>query len=190
MYERVAEAYIRGLERRQQNNQSLHVASVASFFISRVDTAVDELLNLGHAELQGTAATANARLAYRSFERLFSGPRWEALARAGAQLQRPLWASTGVKNPKYRDTMYVEELIGQHTISTMPLQTLAAVANHGRIVPDTVRTDPGPALAKLSDAGIDLQAVTDGLLTAGIAQFQRATDDLLAGIEKRRLASR
>jgi transaldolase len=189
MYERVADAYLRGLERRQQDGSTLDVASVASFFVSRVDTSVDERLAAdGHPELRGAAAIANARLAYRSFERLFSGPRWQALESAGARVQRPLWASTGVKNPDYRDTIYVEELVGPQTISTMPPQTLAAVADHGQISPDTVRVDPEPALGGLRDAGIDLRQVTDDLLTAGIAQFQRATDDLLAGIEKRRQA--
>ena len=114
-YEAVAEAYLKGLERRLAEGKSLDIASVASFFVSRIDTAVDKRLEgKGHDELLGTAAIANARNAYRSFERIFGtdSPRWDALHHAGAHPQRPLWASTGVKNPAYKDTMYVDELIG------------------------------------------------------------------------------
>src|ERR1039458_1306339 len=115
-YERVVEAYLTGLERRLAEGKSLDVASVASFFVIRVDTAVDKRLEAGgHEELYGKAAVANARLAYRKFEEHFSGPRWEALHHAGAHYQRPLWASTGVKNERYPDTMYVDDLVGAHT---------------------------------------------------------------------------
>ncbi|HLI61184.1 MAG TPA: transaldolase [Solirubrobacteraceae bacterium] len=186
-YEAVAEAYLKALERRQAEGLPLDVASVASFFVSRIDTNVDKRLEgAGHEELKGTAAVANARHAYRSFERIFSGPRWEALHHAGAHVQRPLWASTSVKNPEYRDTMYVEELVGAHCVNTMPRATLDAVADHGRITGPTVERDPEPALTALADAGIDLQAVTEELLEDGIVQFEDAMKQLLDGIEKKR----
>ncbi|HEY5319170.1 MAG TPA: transaldolase, partial [Solirubrobacteraceae bacterium] len=168
-YERVAEAYLRGLERRLAEDKSLAVNSVASFFVSRVDTAIDKrLAELGHPELSGKAAIANARAAYRRFKEIFSGPRWEALHDAGAAVQRPLWASTGVKNPAYPDTMYVDELAGPHTVNTMPLATLLAVAERGDIHGPTVEHDPTEDLDALSKAGIDLDEVTDALLVDGI----------------------
>ena len=121
-YEAIAEAFIKGLERRVENGESIdRSASVASFFVSRVDTKVDKALEgTGHDELKGKAAVANARIAYESFQRIFSGPRWEALASKGARVQRPLWASTSTKNPNYPDTLYVDELIGPDTVNTMP----------------------------------------------------------------------
>ncbi len=132
-YAQIAEAYIRGLERRHAEGLALGVNSVASFFVSRVDTNVDKRLDaLGApAELRGTAALANARAAYSDFKQLFGGQRWEVLAAAGAAVQRPLWASTGVKNPDYPDTLYVDNLVAPHTVNTMPPATLAAVADHG-----------------------------------------------------------
>jgi transaldolase len=146
-YERVAEAYIRGLERRQEKGLSLDVSSVASFFVSRVDTNADQKLEeLGNTELQGTAAVANARAAYRRFKEIFSGPRWEALRHAGAHVQRPLWASTGTKNPKYPDTKYVDELVAPHTVNTMPMATLMAAADHSDISGPTAEHDPSDAL--------------------------------------------
>ena len=155
-YEAVAEAYIRALERRLTDGLPLDVNSVASFFVSRIDTNVDRrLAELGRADLQGKAAIANARLAYRRFREIFGGPRWEALRHAGAALQRPLWASTSTKDPRYPDTMYVEELVGAHTVNTMPLQTLLAVADHGEMRGPTAEQDPGPDLAALAEAGID-----------------------------------
>jgi len=188
-YERVAEAYLQGLERRLADDQPLNVASVASFFVSRIDTAVDQRLqDSGHDELFGKAAIANARLAYRRFEEIFSGPRWDALRHAGAHAQRPLWASTGVKNQRYSDTMYVEGLVGAHTVNTMPLSTLMAVADHGRISGPTARHDPEDDLRALADAGIDLAQVTDELLVDGVKQFEEAMSRLLAGIEERRQA--
>jgi transaldolase len=186
-YEAVAEAYLKGLERRQAEGLSLDVASVASFFVSRIDTNVDERLDgTGHDELKGTAAIANARNAYRSFERIFSGPRWEALHHGGAHVQRPLWASTSVKNPDYKDTMYVEDLVGAHSVNTMPRATLDATADHGKITGPTIEHNPEEALTALADAGIDLQAVTDELLEAGVVQFEEAMTRLLDGIEKKR----
>src|ERR1700735_5316682 len=132
----VAEAYRRDRRRRLAEGKSLAVASVASFFVSRIDTAVDKRLDgRGHDELLGTAAIANARHAYRSFEQIFGtdSPRWDALHHGGAHPQRPLWASTGVKNPAYKDTMYVDDLVAPHTVNTMPMATLEAVADHGTV---------------------------------------------------------
>ena len=138
-YAAVAEAYIRGLERRHEEGKPLDVNSVASFFVSRVDTLVDKQLDaIGGPEaerLKGTAALANARAAYARFMEIFSGERWDTLAAAGAAYQRPLWASTGVKNPAYPDTLYVDQLIAPHTVNTMPLATLRAVADHADIYP-------------------------------------------------------
>ncbi|HWF74494.1 MAG TPA: bifunctional transaldolase/phosoglucose isomerase [Solirubrobacteraceae bacterium] len=188
-YERVAEAYLRGLERRLAAGESLEVSSVASFFVSRVDTAVDKQLEqLGHQELKGKAAIANARNAYRRFKEIFSGPRWEALHHAGATVQRPLWASTGVKNPAYPDTMYVDELVGPHTVNTMPLATLLAVADHGHIHGPTAEIDASEELEALAKVGIDLGDVTEALLVDGIEQFEEAMRRLLEGIESRRAA--
>jgi transaldolase len=186
-YERVADAYLKGLERRLDEDKPLDVASVASFFVSRIDSNVDERLKgTAHENLQGTAAIANARNAYRSFQRIFSGPRWEPLHHAGAHVQRPLWASTGVKNDAYRDTMYVEDLVGPHCVNTMPQATLDAVADHGRISGPTVEHNPEQALAALHEAGIDLRQVTDELLADGVKKFEDAMTELLDGIEKKR----
>jgi transaldolase/glucose-6-phosphate isomerase len=188
-YERVAEAYLRGLERRHAEGKSVAVRSVASFFVSRVDTAVDKQLHeLGHLELLGTAALANARAAYRRFKEIFSGHRWEVLVRSGASVQRPLWASTGVKNPHYSDTMYVDGLVGEDTVNTMPLPTLLAVGDHGIVHPGTASVDPDSELLALRDNGIDMDAVTTQLLADGVAQFEEAMSRLLAGIESRREA--
>jgi transaldolase len=189
-YEKVHDAYLKGLERRQAEGKSLDVASVASFFVSRVDTAVDKLLEAGgHEELYGKAAIANARVAYRNFEAVLASPRWEGLHHGGAHPQRPLWASTGVKNDRYPDTMYVDELVGAHTVNTMPLATLEAVADHGRISGPTAQRDPSEVLQALVDAGIDLPEVTDQLLVDGVKQFEDAMTHLLDGIEERRQAA-
>jgi transaldolase/glucose-6-phosphate isomerase len=187
-YEQIAEAFIRGLERRHADGSSLDVHSVASFFVSRVDTNVDKKLGDEHAELHGTAALANARAAYVRFKKIFAGERWERLAAAGASVQRPLWASTGVKNPSYPDTMYVDGLIAPHTVNTMPLATLTAVADHGSVPGPTAEQDPTADLEALANAGIDMTQVTDELLVDGIKQFADAMDALLAGIEQRRAA--
>jgi transaldolase/glucose-6-phosphate isomerase len=189
-YERVVEAYIRGLERRRAEGLALDVHSVASFFVSRVDTKVDALLEeIGppaEVELAGTAALANARAAYRRFRELFAGERWEALRQAGASVQRPLWASTGTKNPNYSDVKYVEGLIGAHTVNTMPMATLLAFADHGEVPGPTAEQDPTEALAALRDAGVDLKQVADELLAEGLKQFEDAMDRLLAGIQQAR----
>jgi transaldolase/glucose-6-phosphate isomerase len=188
-YERVADAYLKGLERRLQEGLSLDVNSVASFFVSRVDTNVDKKLEqLGHTELQGTAAVGNARHAYRRFKEIFSGPRWEALHHAGAAVQRPLWASTGTKNPSYSDVKYVEELVGPHTVNTMPMATLHAFADHGRVHGPTAEHDPTSDLDALRQAGIDMDQVTDELLEDGVKQFEDAMNRLLEGIDERRAA--
>ncbi len=185
-YTQIATAYIRGLERRYAEGLSLSVNSVASFFVSRVDTNVDKkLAALGAEELAGTAALANARAAYSCFKELFAGPRWEALAAAGASVQRPLWASTGTKNAAYSDTMYVEHLIAPHTVNTMPLATLKAFADHGVVRGGTAERDHVADLQALAQAGIDMEQVTDELLVDGIEQFSDAMSSLVNGIEQR-----
>ena len=184
-YEKVIDAYMSGLEKRLAAGESLDVASVASFFVSRVDSAVDKRLEAsGHTELLGTAAVANARLAYRKFEEHFATPRWEALHHAGAHYQRPLWASTGTKNAAYSDTKYVDELVGPHTVNTMPLNTMQAFGDHGHISGPTAKHDPTADLEALTKAGIDMTEVTDELLVDGVKQFIDAMERLLAGIEK------
>ncbi|MFL5905653.1 MAG: bifunctional transaldolase/phosoglucose isomerase [Solirubrobacteraceae bacterium] len=188
-YERVAEAYFRGLERRHEEGKSLDVHSVASFFVSRVDTEVDKRLGDAHAELHGTAALANARAAYQSFKGIFAGERWDKLAAAGAKVQRPLWASTGVKNPAYPETKYVDELVAPDTVNTMPMATLLAAASKAEITGATADQDPSEDLQKLADAGIDLDDVTRVLLDAGIEQFVKAMNDLIAGVEEQREAA-
>ncbi len=188
-YTAVTEAYIRGLERRQAEGLSLEVQSVASFFVSRVDSEVDKRLEkLGRAELQGTAAVANARAAYQRFEEIFHGPRFADLLRAGAPVQRPLWASTGVKNPAYPDTKYVEELVGPDTVNTMPMPTVMACAERLDVRGESVRDDPAPVLARLAEAGIDMGEVTGKLLRDGIDAFVTPMEKLLAGIEAKREA--
>jgi transaldolase len=148
---------------------------------------VDKLLT-GHpreAELRGRAAVANARLAYARFEEIFSGPRWGALAAKGARVQRPLWASTSTKNPNYRDTIYVDELIGPHTVNTMPPQTLEAFRDHGQLA-ETISGGVEEAwqlLATLAAAGIDMGQVTQDLLRAGVASFSGSFDQLLDGLK-------
>jgi len=188
-HEAVMEAYLRGLERRHEEGKSLDVNSVASFFVSRVDTKADRRLEqLGRSDLAGTAAVANARLAYRRFKEVFDGPRWETLYQAGAAVQRPLWASTGTKNASYSDTKYVHELVGAHTVNTMPLATLLAVADHGEVTGPTAEQDPTQELEALAGAGLDLQQVTDELLVEGVKQFEDAMNQLLGGIDQRRAA--
>jgi transaldolase/glucose-6-phosphate isomerase len=188
-YATVAEAFIRGLERRQAEGKDLDVHSVASFFVSRVDSEVDKRLEaLGHSELQGRAAVANARAAYHRFEEIFRGERFAALRAAGAAVQQPLWASTGVKNPAYPETKYVEELVGADTVNTMPMQTLLACAERLEVHGETVREDPAPVLTALAEAGIDMDEVTDKLLQDGIDAFVTPMEKLLAGIEAKREA--
>ena len=188
-YATVAEAFVRGLERRHAEGLSLDVHSVASFFVSRVDSEVDKRLEaIDRADLQGQAAVANARAAYKRFEQIFRGERFAALRAAGAPVQRPLWASTGVKNPAYPETKYVDELVGPDTVNTMPMQTLLACAERLEVAGDTVREDPAPVLAALAEAGIDMDEVTDKLLQEGVDAFVTPMEKLLAGIEAKREA--
>jgi transaldolase len=198
-HERVIDAYIDGLEERVKKSQPIDgIASVASFFVSRVDTEIDKRLDALIAKapqpekerlemLKGRAAIANAKLAYRLFTRKFAGPRWEALAKQGARVQRPLWASTSTKNPKYRDVMYVEELIGPDTVDTMPPATIDAFRDHG-VVERTVDKKVAAAeglLEEIEAVGISLKDVTDKLLSDGIASFQKSFDELIAGLESK-----
>jgi transaldolase len=201
-YRAVANAYIEALEERLAKGEDIHrIASVASFFVSRVDTLVDKQLDekiaaaddtdkAGLAALKGTIAVANARLAYAAFQELFSGPRWEKLAAAGARVQRPLWASTGTKNPAYSDTLYVDTLIGPDTVNTMPGKTMDAFIDHGTVA-RTVDADFEGAwnkIAALHAAGIDIKSVTDQLEEEGIASFIKSFETLLAGVESKRAA--
>ena len=198
-HERVIEAYLAGLEDRVAAGKPIDgIASVASFFVSRVDTEVDKRLDEKIATasqpekerlalLKGRAAIANAKLAYRLFRQKFAGPRWEKLAKQGARLQRPLWASTSTKNPAYRDVMYVEELIGPDTVDTMPPATIDAFRDHG-VVDRTVDKKVAAAEAVLKEietAGISIKEVTEKLLVDGIASFQKSFDELIAGLESK-----
>jgi transaldolase len=189
----VAEAYIRGLERLVETGADpTHVASVASFFVSRVDTEADRRLGeVGREELQGKLAVANAKLAYQHYLDVFSGPRWEALAAAGARPQRCLWASTSTKNPDYRDVLYVEELIGPHTVNTMPFETIAAFQDHGEIRGDTLLEGVDEARAlldELASSGVDYDDVTDTLEREGVQKFSDSFASLLEGIDAKRAA--
>lgn len=188
-YADVAEAYIRGLERRHAEGLPLNVHSVASFFVSRVDTMVDkQLAELGREELAGRAALANARAAYRRFEEIFHGQRFAALRAAGAPVQRPLWASTGTKNPAYSEVVYVDNLAGPETVNTMPVKTLLSAAETSAVSAATVSEDPASVLEALAEAGVDMHAVTEQLLDDGIDAFVHSLDGLLAGIEQQRMA--
>ncbi|HJS47941.1 MAG TPA: bifunctional transaldolase/phosoglucose isomerase, partial [Gemmatimonadales bacterium] len=191
-YVQVARAFLDALEARVARGEPVdRVASVASFFVSRIDVAVDGLL-AGRAEaLQGRVAIANARLAYQDFKRIFSGSRWEALAARGARVQRVLWASTGTKNPRYSDVMYVEELIGPDTVNTIPPATLAAFRDHGRVRPSLEEDVAGAeaTLAALAGAGISLDRVTDQLLVDAVRKFVQPFEELLAAVQRRVLES-
>lgn len=200
-YQEVAWAYIRALEKRAAEGKPIdRSASVASFFVSRIDTLADKLLGDAGArelnpqryeelqDLQGKLAIANAQIAYEHFNQIFSGDRWLALQEKGARVQRPLWASTSTKNPSYRDVMYVETLIGPHTVNTLPMETLKAFAEHG-IVARTVDADFSAAHAivkRFEAAGFSLDAVTNQVLDEGVVKFDEAFSQLLAGIEKKR----
>jgi transaldolase/transaldolase/glucose-6-phosphate isomerase len=186
-YDAVAAAYVRGLD---QAADPATVASVASFFVSRVDTAVDALLEAEGAEaalaLRGRIAVANARLAYRRYRQIFEGGAFAGLAARGARPQRPLWASTGTKNPEYSDILYVEELIGPNTVNTVPPATLDAFADHGRVDRDTVLDEVDRAeteIGSLAGFGIDLNAVTEELQEAGVIAFADAFSRMLEAIE-------
>jgi transaldolase / glucose-6-phosphate isomerase len=190
-YARVADAYMRGLERRKDEGKDVSPQSVASFFVSRVDTEVDKRLEaLGKTDLQGTAAVANARAAYQRFKQITGSERWQALADSGARVQRPLWASTGTKNPKYPETKYVDSLVGPDTVNTMPMATLNAAGEKSDASGAPVDQDPTPELEALREAGIDMDDVTQKLLSDGVDAFITPFEKLLAGIESEREAIR
>jgi transaldolase len=191
-YRDVIEAFFTGLERRAAAGGSLRgIASVASFFVSRVDSKVDPLLTApSDAPLRSKAAIANACLAYVAFEELFAGARWQALAAAGALPQRPLWASTSTKDPSLPDVYYVEALIGERTVNTLPPVTFAAYRDHGRPAP-RLREGVAPAreaMRALAGRGIDLAAITRTLETEGVASFAASFESLLKGIEQKAAA--
>ncbi len=186
-YAQVMDAYIAGLRTLAERGAPLdRAASVASFFVSRVDTAVDAALD-SESPLRGTAAIANARAAYALFRERFARPDFAALQAQGARPQRPLWASTSVKNPAYPDTLYVDSLVGPDTVNTMPPETLEAVLDHGassRTV-DAEGADPQAALAALADAGVDMAAVADKLLADGVEAFAASYRKALESIEEK-----
>jgi transaldolase len=190
-YRAVVEAYLRGLERLvAAGGDPAKVFSVASFFVSRIDTEADRRLEeLGNTKLQGKLGIANAKLAYEHFQEAFSGSRWEFLAGKGASKQRPLWASTSTKNPAYRDVMYVEELIGPDTVNTMPPETIEAFQDHGELRGDTVLEgwpDAERLLAELRDAGVDYDDVVETLEAEGVQRFADSFEELLDGIRAKR----
>jgi len=200
-YQAVIEAYLSALERRLTDHQPLQkIASVASFFVSRIDVLVDQLLlrrvpvdDQGRqslaARLQGRAAIANAKLAYRTFRQVFGSERWARLAAAGARVQRPLWASTGTKNPAYRDVVYVDSLVGWDTVNTMPESTLRAFADHGRVKADAVETDVEEAehvMQQLEQTGISFNCVTWQLEHEGVQKFVDAYDSALQTLDEKR----
>lgn len=188
-YRAVAEAYISGLERRSVSGKDLSgVASVASFFVSRIDTAVDRALNdIGNRTVQGKIAIASAKAAYVQFKEIFAGERWERLAAQGARVQRPLWASTSTKNAAYPDTIYVDTLIGPHTVNTVPPVTLDAFRDHGTVALTLeVGADRAVAqLAQLADLGLDLGAITQKLQDDGVAAFARSFESLLDSVQEK-----
>ncbi len=198
-YELVAEAFLAALEARAAKGQDVsHIASVASFFVSRIDTLLDSKIDeklkttkdAGQIalleSLRGKIAIANARLTYKKYQELFGGPRWKALAGKGAQTQRLLWASTSTKNPKYRDVLYVEELIGADTVDTIPPATIDAFREHGKLRPSLTENVEGAAktMADLGKAGISMKEVTDKLTVDGVKLFAEAFATLLAAVGK------
>ena len=187
----VAEAYTRGLKRLvESGGDPSRIASVASFFVSRVDTEADRRLDEvgGPKELKGTLAIANAKLAYVTYDELFSGPEWEELAKAGATPQRCLWASTSTKNPEYRDVIYVEELIGPDTVNTMPRETVEAFQDHGNVERTLDRDVEGArrVLQAFAEAGIDYDDVVDTLEREGVEKFAKSFRELFADLEAKR----
>jgi transaldolase / glucose-6-phosphate isomerase len=199
VYEKVAEAYINGVEAYAAKGGNLKkIASVASFFISRIDTLIDGKLNdklkstsdpqqqALFKSLLGKVAIANGKLTYQKYEKIFSGPRWEKLAAKGAQTQRVLWASTSTKNPNYRDVIYVEELIGPDTVNTIPPATIDAFRDHGKLRKSLTEDIPGAqkTMEDLAKAGISMKEVTDKLTEDGVKLFADAFDKLLAAVER------
>jgi transaldolase len=197
-YEQVMEAFLTGMEQARANGHDLSaIGSVASFFVSRVDTEVDKRLDkIGTPEAQalhGKAAIANARLAYQRYEKVFGSDRWQSLADAGAHPQRPLWASTSTKNPEYRDVMYVEELIAPGVVNTMPEATIHAFADHGEMRGDTITgyyADAQKALDDLAAVGVDYDDVVDTLEREGVEKFAASWIELLDGVSKSLQAAR
>jgi transaldolase len=197
-YRKVTDAYLSALEERNAEGKDIsHIASVASFFVSRVDTLVDQLLEdkikatSDSAEqqklksIEGKAAIANARLVYQDFKRIFNTPRFETLKHSGAHVQRPLWASTSTKNPAYRDVLYAEELIGPNTVDTMPLETIEKFRDHGRVrlsIEDNI-PQAKAELAALEEVGIHYDQVTQQLLDEGVQKFADSFHELFKGIE-------
>jgi transaldolase len=197
-YRQVMQAYVAGLEQAKENGHDLSgIHSVASFFVSRVDTEIDQRLDAigsdSDASLKGKAGVANARLAFQMFEEFFTGDRWAALEAAGARKQRPLWASTGVKNPDYKDTMYVDDLVVEDTVNTMPQKTMEAVADHGEIRGDQIRpfyADAEAHMQALARAGIDYDDVIEVLIKEGVDKFITAWDELLDSVSEALEAAR
>jgi transaldolase len=189
-YRAVMDAWLAGLEKARDNGHDLSdLASVASFFVSRVDTEIDKRLEKGGADssLRGQAAVANARLAYQAYEEVVASDRWKALESAGAKVQRPLWASTGVKDPSYDDTMYVVELVAPGTVNTMPEATLQAVADHGTVRGDTVTgayADAQGVLDRLAEAGIDYDDVVRQLEEEAVSKFEDAWNALIESVSE------
>jgi len=194
VYEQVVEAYLSGLEALRRNGGAPgRVASVASFFVSRVDTAVEKRLGRlderAAARFRGTVAIANAKHAYQRWQALFAGPRWAELAARGARKQRLLWASTGTKSKAYKDTLYADALIGRDTVDTMPPALLDAFRDHGTVVPDAIEQDAAGArrlLGELEEHGISMTEITDELVVDGVRQFSEAFDKLLGAVARRR----
>jgi len=198
-YEAVIDAYLAGLEAAKAAGHDLSkIHSVASFFVSRVDTEIDAQLDKIGSDaslaLRGKAGVANARLAYASYQSVFEGgDRWAALAAEGARVQRPLWASTGVKNPDYSDTLYVTELVAPHTVNTMPEKTLEAVADHGAVTGDTITGTAAASQSvfdELAAVGIDIPAVFDKLESEGVDKFEVSWNELLDAITEQLAAAR
>jgi transaldolase len=195
VYRDVARAYIAGLRRRLDRGEDVsRVASVASFFVSRVDTKVDKALDeIGtdaSRALRGKAAIANAKLAYEAFGEIFGGAEFADLSEAGARVQRCLWASTSTKNPDYRDVVYVEELIGPQTVDTMPLETIEAFLDHGELERTLDRDVAGAhaTLRSIEEQGVSMERVTDELIAEGVAAFGKSFDELIAAIDSQRKA--
>ena len=201
-YEEVAWTYIKALQHREAEGQDLsRIASVASFFVSRIDVLVDQLLkhrllpgnkekpNSLPDQLLGKIAVSNAKMAYQSFKRIFESEQWKNLEKKGAKVQRPLWASTSTKTPGYSDVMYVEPFIGQHTVNTMPEETITAFADHGRVVADSVEKNIEQEvrhLEQLKEIGIDLECVTQQLENEGIQKFIEPYQELIKSVAEKR----
>jgi transaldolase len=189
-YEAIAHAYISGLEKLASSGGNINqVASVASFFISRIDTSVDQALEkIGNTELQGKIGIASAKMAYSRFHEIFSGHHWEQLAASGARVQRPLWASTSAKNPAYPDTIYVDSLIGPKTVNTLPKATMQAFIDHGHVALtlETGLEEANAQLTRLSDLGIELDKITRKLQEDGVDSFAKAFGTLMKSINEKK----